>query len=139
MLGNASFAIPVQGFAELRCSIARSSDSDSANDFDDAARIVEPCAHGRPIFDLRCYLPCSQGRIPVKTGHAMLDGVRATIARDRPPMPLARSEGRGQVFFANGFWADKTWPAVWVGGTGPLFFFLFHSAFGFFFSLLLRT
>ena len=76
--------------------------------------------------------------MPLKPSTGALGGVRATIARDQPLTPLARSGNRGQVFFANGLWADKTWLAVWIGGTGPLFFFLFHSAFGFFFSLLLR-
>jgi hypothetical protein len=46
--------------------------------------------------------PKGSTKIRGQTEHAVLDGVRATIARDRPIMPLARSESRGQVFFANG-------------------------------------
>jgi hypothetical protein len=43
------------------------------------------------------------------------------------------------VFFAKGLWpgADCSCPTVDGGGATPPFFFLFHSAFGFFFSFVL--
>jgi hypothetical protein len=45
---------------------------------------------------------------------------------------------RFQVFLAKGLFPGVAWgcPAAFAGA-GPPFFFLFHSAFGFFFSLLL--
>jgi hypothetical protein len=58
--------------------------------------------------------------------------------------PIA--SGLRYPFLANGFWTGWLWLCIPASGdevvnddgAAPPFFFLFHSAFGFFFSLVLR-
>src|SRR5215470_4009947 len=75
---------------------------------------------------------------PAPPGGGPPDDINAA-ARPASRLPAAFAY---YPFLPNGFWSDRggfdPYCAAYGVGVAPPFFFLFHSALGFFFSLLLR-
>ena len=122
--------------------------------------VVRMLAEGSSEKEVLAAIRSHEGRYDLSddmVGELRRAGVSAVTERDPPcaargfgrpasaaaaTAPLVgiacKRKGMGYGFFANGSGLLRAWVSAKGEGVGPPFFFLFHSAFGFFFSLVLR-